>query len=384
MLKPVNYIVVLSLCCLQYASGQNTIHNFGNLKIHEGAQFGIHINLVNDGIFDENKGLVGFYNTQYPLSISGALSPVFYDMEVAVDNGLYLNTTVGIENNNNFIFGLIHTPKVDLNIHQNYNMDAIYNSANNQAYIAGYASISNKSDFIFPIGDDNRLRSAHLQSTERNSFAQSAYFYENPNNPSTFNISFDTDNRTELLQSVSPYEFWDLNASSLSMVTLSWDEMSQIESFVENLNTITVVGWNLVRQQWEDLGNSGSSGDFSLGSITSDSFVPDNYAAITFGSTIRKELPTLGNFVLTPNADGYNDYLKLDLVNTSERNELLIFNRYGRKVYSQKNYENTFVGKANVKHVIGKKHNLPDGVYFYILELYDTRQKFQGYIYLKS
>ncbi len=58
--------------------------------------------------------------------------------------------------------------------------------------------------------------------------------------------------------------------------------------------------------------------------------------------------------VITPNADGLNDVFKVSTANTSSKLE--IYNRWGRKVYEQANYQNTWGGD-----------NQPAGVYYYLL-----------------
>ena len=50
------------LACL-YALGTNAqtaLYNTGNIQIHEEGKMGFHIDLINDGSFDENLGLAGF------------------------------------------------------------------------------------------------------------------------------------------------------------------------------------------------------------------------------------------------------------------------------------------------------------------------------------
>ena len=68
--------------------------------------------------------------------------------------------------------------------------------------------------------------------------------------------------------------------------------------------------------------------------------------------------------VITPNGDGINDYFVISEkgsdkpINTYfQSSELIIFNRWGRKVLDSKNYQNDWNGG-----------NLPDGTYFYVLK----------------
>jgi gliding motility-associated-like protein len=61
--------------------------------------------------------------------------------------------------------------------------------------------------------------------------------------------------------------------------------------------------------------------------------------------------------IITPNGDGINDTFKIDSLNFYVSNKIAIFNRYGKKVYSQTNYQSNWDGE-----------NLRDGAYFYVLE----------------
>jgi gliding motility-associated-like protein len=64
--------------------------------------------------------------------------------------------------------------------------------------------------------------------------------------------------------------------------------------------------------------------------------------------------------VITPNGDGYNDVFHIENIEKLEASTLLIYNRWGKKVYEANNYRNDWDGD-----------NLADGVYFYVLK-YDT------------
>ena len=51
-------------------------------------------------------------------------------------------------------------------------------------------------------------------------------------------------------------------------------------------------------------------------------------------------------------------------------------------VYEKDGYDNTFEGTANVGMVVQNGKKLPDGVYFYIIDLKDINIKHQGFLYL--
>lgn len=66
--------------------------------------------------------------------------------------------------------------------------------------------------------------------------------------------------------------------------------------------------------------------------------------------------------VITPNGDRANDYFVIDNIEYWG-NELVIYGRWGNKVYSATNYKNTWKGD-----------DVPDGTYFYVLTLSDKSE----------
>jgi len=80
----------------------------------------------------------------------------------------------------------------------------------------------------------------------------------------------------------------------------------------------------------------------------------------------------------SPNDDGQNDFFYIDCIERYPNNQLEIFNRWGNLVYYQKGYKNTWDGKAE-----GSAKTLPEGTYFYILDLGDGSKKTSGWLYLK-
>jgi gliding motility-associated-like protein len=65
--------------------------------------------------------------------------------------------------------------------------------------------------------------------------------------------------------------------------------------------------------------------------------------------------------VITPNSDGVNDYFEITNSDKYANNVLQVFNRWGKIVFEQQNYDNKWDGG-----------NLADGTYFYIFKYLDN------------
>ncbi len=68
--------------------------------------------------------------------------------------------------------------------------------------------------------------------------------------------------------------------------------------------------------------------------------------------------------IITPNGDGRNDYLVIKNAEKYPNNLIQIFNRWGKKIYEQQNYDNAWNGA-----------NHSDGTYYYIFYYLDKIQK---------
>lgn len=75
---------------------------------------------------------------------------------------------------------------------------------------------------------------------------------------------------------------------------------------------------------------------------------------------------------ISANGDGFNDNFELTGLDVKE---LQIFNRYGMKVYSRKDYTNQWVGQSD------KGDELPDGTYYYVIER-NNGETNTGWIYI--
>lgn len=85
------------------------------------------------------------------------------------------------------------------------------------------------------------------------------------------------------------------------------------------------------------------------------------------------------NPLLTPNEDGFNEEVVFDILDDYPNNLLTVFNRYGQVVFEASPYDNTWKGTSRETN-----ETLPDGTYYYILELGDGQKVLKGYITLLS
>jgi gliding motility-associated-like protein len=76
--------------------------------------------------------------------------------------------------------------------------------------------------------------------------------------------------------------------------------------------------------------------------------------------------------VITPNGDNVNEFLKFKNLEVFNSNNIIIYNRWGKKIYEQDNYKNDWSGGG---------YN--DGTYFFILSIPEaTPNIYKGYFQL--
>lgn len=79
---------------------------------------------------------------------------------------------------------------------------------------------------------------------------------------------------------------------------------------------------------------------------------------------------------ISPNGDGKNDFLIIPGILRFEPNHLMIYNRWGTLVYETNNYQNKWAGTDN------KGVELPDGVYYYLIDFFGKRPEISTYVYV--
>ncbi len=84
----------------------------------------------------------------------------------------------------------------------------------------------------------------------------------------------------------------------------------------------------------------------------------------------------------SPDGNAVNDTYVIDGLSKYPGNILYIYNRWGNLVYKKRDYDNNWDGTSNVAGVyLGQQ--LPNGTYYYILDLNDGKKPLQGFLTLK-
>ncbi|SNR26774.1 gliding motility-associated C-terminal domain-containing protein [Maribacter sedimenticola] len=371
-------LFTLYILFLQYTYAQN-IRNIGDLKIHEKGQIGFYSNLKNDGNFNNTNGLAGFYGLNLN-TIYGTTPLSFHDIEINNDQGVLLQVPVQVNHNINFIYGDFISSKSTSSPDLSLTTDSFYNGESNFSKVNGFVSVYGQQNFLFPIGDEFYLRPLGLKTNSTTTTYKSAYLFEN----STWYYPFIDQGQTGIAQ-ISENEYWVLEGNDSAIITISWDERSAISMMTNNLDNLTIVGFNKELNLWQSLGALDRTGTLDQGIITSYEFVPDHYSAITFGITPgNTAISHKGyHYLVTPNGDGINDFLFIPELAEFKTNRLLIFDRNGLKVFEQENYTNEFFGEAGFTiPAISRTKGLPEGIYFYLVEVGEEKFTIQGFLFL--
>lgn len=96
----------------------------------------------------------------------------------------------------------------------------------------------------------------------------------------------------------------------------------------------------------------------------------------SFTITVREDFQAINaTNLLSPNGDGINDLWKVDNIDVYPNNEVKIFDRAGRVLYSKKSYNNTWDGTVNGVA-------LAEGTYYYVIDFGNGKLKQKGFITL--
>ncbi|PWJ59379.1 putative secreted protein (Por secretion system target) [Dyadobacter jejuensis] len=188
--------------------------------------------------------------------------------------------------------------------------------ADDANHVDGYVRNLGAGYFLYPVGDNGSYRPFGADGAG----TTGAYFGVDPNSAVTSNLGggnypilptsgpFPTADKQADIHAVSTAEYWDIDGSNPSAITLSWNSGSAVDALTNNkLELLTIVGWNPSTSQWEEIPSSkddvsvlGGSSDLTAGSIsTTANITPDTYTIYTLAGKVDPLPVTLVTFEAT-------------------------------------------------------------------------------------
>jgi len=250
-----------------------------------------------------------------------------------------------VNDGSGFLPGIIETDRSASPGFINFTTSASWSGASDGAHVDGFVRTFSSSSFVFPVGNGERLRMIGISGSAD---ATAAFVDEDP---AIATGVMDISNPD--LEAVSNTEYWILTGNSETTVTVTWDQLTNVEDLVTgDINRLTIIGWN--GTSWDIIpttvnasalaSNSTNVLDdaiatsFSIGSATSDNVInPSDFEIISLGSLAvpRTGIVEDGELSIFPNPAriGDNTFVAYDLKGTSGKME--IYDSYQRLVFEQ-------------------------------------------------
>ncbi|MGZ4043571.1 MAG: gliding motility-associated C-terminal domain-containing protein, partial [Bacteroidia bacterium] len=187
--------------------------------------------------------------------------------------------------------------------------------------------------------------------------------------PATYSIKSGPTATGSLVANTSFNGNSDINLLNASQSVLPPGSVNSIV-FTINVNpdTITIVknsaygtAINTTSITVSDTSNAGTNPDVNGNGVWNEP--SDNIPTVL--SIPNSSLFIPGGF--SPDGDGKNDFFVIKGLSSGIDNTFTVYNRWGNKVYSKNNYDNTWNGYPNVSGTLGNQ-KLPQGTYYYTLD----------------
>jgi gliding motility-associated-like protein/uncharacterized repeat protein (TIGR01451 family) len=200
--------------------------------------------------------------------------------------------------------GILGSERTGLRGFMSFVPNSSYINASDKAHLDGYVRTYHSNSFIFPIGHKGKWRPAGVSGSSDVSPLDAAYYSIDPSSAEPPGTGFfSTALRESQIRLVTDQEYWDINGSFDTKITLSWEFGSNIKDLtLGQLGSLRIVGWD--GSKWVMIPSSVDS--FSIfdvpsvldrGSITSsDLLVPDSF-----------EVYTLASIIIDSDGDGVSD-----------------------------------------------------------------------------
>lgn len=370
-----------------------TVADFDNKPsgdfINDG-EFIVYSNYNNDGLVtfssNENSGLTNFNGSRAAQVISGSEPSKFYNIRFENRNtqpAFLLSTEISVHGISNFIDGIVSNTNSDHAVV--FEENANHDNANDESHINGYVKRNGNKEIQFPTGDGGFFRPSTISQTKLSgNIFKSKYLFENSNarNPHT--------QKEDLIDVIDANEYWEFESNQSTVdvaLTLTWSSSTTPNEVTreEDYRSLAIVSWDEAQAKWiaytsaVDKQNEtvtaavNKSGIFTLAKVKLAN--PDDVVVYN---------------AVSPNGDGFNDYFNITGLDKFTDNSLIIYNRYGVKVYEASSYGlngNWFRGISEGRATVNKAEGLPTGTYFYILKFRIGEGSYRdkaGYLYLNA
>ncbi|NBL63580.1 T9SS type B sorting domain-containing protein [Flavobacterium sp. NST-5] len=348
-------------------------------------EFYVYSHFNNDGLVSFTPGLISsftrFQGTNNQL-IDGSVPADFYDVffnNPSNQPAFQLAGEMRIFGTTDFFNGIVKNDDFGgLMVYQN---TANHVNTDNDSHVDGYVQKNGNEQFTYPIGDGGYYRFAQILPTSPNNSADKftgKYFLENSND------LYPHQSRVGNLLRIDDQEYWTMDRTEGQteiMLTLSWDQTTTPDFIWGDLNpsipeneTITIARWDETQNLWVDEGGIVEIGANGIGTGTVTSFFTTSGFGVFTLAKVRQRVEPAGNIVIyngvTPNGDGLNDYFIIDGIRNYPNNKVMIYNRWGVKVFETTSYDsngNVFNGYSEGRATFNPEDRLPSGTYYYIL-----------------
>ncbi|PQA56091.1 hypothetical protein [Siphonobacter curvatus] len=184
----------------------------------------------------------------------------------------------------------------------NFGTAATSSGASDAAHVDGYVQKFGTTSFVFPVGDNGQYGpfAAAADGTT------GAYFHVDPSSAITSMVGggnypvlptggpFATSSKATDVTTVSTKEYWDIDGTNATKITLTWDAISDVTTLTgSSLTKLGIVGWN--GAQWVKIPATvdatsilGGTSSLTAGSITTNTaLAPNTYTAYTLASVVN-------------------------------------------------------------------------------------------------
>ncbi len=298
-------ITVAALVLLVFLQINSAVHNIDKIDIKPGesVNYDNHLinepsgeiiqqghavftgNIYNKGTFDCGKcntGITQFMSeSKRPQVIRGTNPLTLYKIEIFTPSNLTLDAELKVVNSVKFHKGDIITDTRYDEHCLHFLEGATVINAGDESHVKGFVAKTGSEEFIFPIGDGNKLRKVGISGTDKTTSFKAAFIpFTQKQLTTKTNHSISPSSLSKELLSIATKGCWQIKGNHPVKLYFYWDPSFELENQLESIGNLMLVGW--IGKSWELVSVESISGDLASGSITTFPMIPENYEAYAY------------------------------------------------------------------------------------------------------